>query len=82
MAFQVRVPEGHDVKVTPTESEKDAELRRKKDLEFFRVCLIFLIIIVFLAVYFIFSSDSDAKSWARVVISSVLSGMFGYLLKR
>jgi cytochrome c biogenesis protein CcdA len=79
-------PPGHkfNISVERDETEGERKVRLFKDVVLFVVAIIFMLIIFGYCFHTLFSLDTspDAKRWAQSVLSAVIGGLSGYLIKR
>jgi uncharacterized protein (DUF983 family) len=78
-------PHGHSLslKVEADETEGDAKVRRVKDLALFFSALIAVAIVLGLCLWVAIASPSaDDKRWSTSILTAIVGGLVGYLVKK
>jgi hypothetical protein len=81
-------PDGHEftVKLDPKESKLDRGVRLFKDVVLFVAALTFVVAIVVYLYDSIFKDgrtpSADDKRWAQSVLTAILAGLIGYMVKK
>lgn len=78
-------PSNHQMtlKVEATETPGDAKVRQVKDLALFFSALLAVGLVMALCMYVALTSPSaDDKRWSTSILSAVVGGMVGYLVKK
>lgn len=79
-------PPGHkfNISVERDETEGERKVRLFKDVVLFVVAIIFMLIVVGYCFHTLVSAKTspDAKRWAQSVLSALVGGLSGYLIKK
>ena len=81
-------PAGHEytVKLDPKETTGDALVRHFKDLVMFVLAVTFVVAIVWYLYDSVFKEgrtpSADDKRWAQSVLTAILAGLVGYMVKK
>lgn len=79
------VPDGHQISLEPIEHPHERGVRLTKDLLLFVVALAAVCVFGWICVdSLLFSPNSspDEKKWAMSVLSAMISGLVGYLMRK